>query len=493
MKPRTFQFIISCALLFGCQLTASPPASASEAGLIPDNRSISGEKRLVFGTTNDDMARSVAASEGEVVIGGQQNLRDVVDHKESSGFACALNSAAWACEPTSWKSIDAPGAKAEVWGVAALPSGEIIVAGKTNGPIQDCLDFNRGEDGFVGSVIATPPACAHFSMNHNDEGLGLAIGPNYTYVVGTVGLAGHQDALIIRYEGTDFGPDRTASEFSFGGPGLEEIFDVAVGRNGMVYVTGRTANDLVTRCRELGAQCWGSDISGNGTDLFVVGIRSDGAGMKLSWLYQQEALYSTGQSLAFYEENGRQHLVAVGEIDEGFDAATDANCKSKNDRNDGYTWTNGLVLKFDLGDSGVPSDPETDLDVRTYGDCTDDTVSAANGETFKGVAVGDTYIFVVGAMRAAGAVCPGTPFFPHCESNDLENAVLLALNKNDLSVHESYEFAGDTGGGNHIEIFFDVAVEAGTIYMVGLTRSTHSGQLPSGGTDAFVVMVDEPN
>lgn len=493
MKSHAILGVVLCLSLIGYQDASVPQRSQTRYELTPiapDNSSISGERRHVFGTVNDDMARSVFVSGTNVVVGGQQNLRDVIDHKESSGFVCDMNHGT--CDSSNWKSMDAPAAKTEIWGVVALGSGNFAVAGKTNGAVTSCIDYRGGEDGFVGANTADASTCSHFAGNHNDEGLGMAIGPDYTYVVGTIGKSDHQDALVVRYDGTDFGVNRTRKGFSFGGPGLEEIFDVAVGDNEMIYVTGRTSNNLVVWCKSIvGAQCWGADINRGDTDLFVAGIHSDAGGMTLSWLYQQEAKYSTGQGLAYYTKNAVSNLVVVGEIDEGIDQSADPNCLSARDRSDGFKWTNGLVLKFGLDEVGVHSDSLT-FDMRTYGSCTDDAVTVANGETFKSVAIGDTYIFVAGAMRAAGAVCPGTPFFPHCESNNLEDAVLLALDESDLSIFESYEFVG-VDGNDSLDIFFDVAVEGGVVYMVGATKSIHPNNTLAGGMDAFVVKIDEPN
>jgi len=439
------------------------------------------------------MARSVSVSGANVIVGGQQNLRDVAGRKESSGFVCDVHPSIDTCDPSRWTSIHAVGAKAEVWGVAALGSSDFAFAGKTNRAVTNCIDYNGGEDGFVGAKTAVPGTCSHFLENHNDEGLDIAVGPDYTYVVGTIGLSNHQDALVVRYDGANFGATRTQRKFSLGGPGLEEAFEVAIGDDEMIYVTGRTSNDLVDWCNRLRAQCWGADINRSGTDLFVAGIHSDAAGMRLSWLYQQESQYSTGQGLAYYRKNDVKYLVVVGVIDEGINNSGDANCKSRFDRSDEFTWTNGLVLKFELDEFGVHLDPINKLQIQTYGSCTGDAVADDNGESFKSVAVGDAYIFVAGTMRGPAAVCWGTRFFPHCESNDLEDALLLALHESDLSIFGSYEFVGDAGGDDHLDIFIDVAVEGGYVYMVGATKSIHNNMALAGGMDAFVVRIDEPN
>ena len=66
------------------------------------------------------------------------------------------------------------------------------------------------------------------------------------------------------------------------------------------------------------------------------------------------------------------------------------------------------------------------------------------------------------------------------------------LDESDLSIFESYEFVG-VDGNDSLDVFFDVAVEGGAVYMVGATKSIHPNNTLAGGMDAFVVKIDEPN
>ena len=62
------------------------------------------------------------------------------------------------------------------------------------------------------------------------------------------------------------------------------------------------------------------------------------------------------------------------------------------------------------------------------------------------------------------------------------------LDESDLSIFESYEFVG-VDGNDFLDVFFDVAVEGGVVYMVGATKSIHPNNTLAGGMDAFMVKV----